>query len=488
MHDSPGHRLLLPAMLGALVYYAFLITAGGQALFFNEDLGLTYNSMALNLLVGRFDVDPAAIGSEAFIRDGRSYAYFGILPALLRLPVLAFPDLRGVSLTWPYTVLALTIGAGAHGWAWLTAMQAVPDGPVRQFLRTRLVASALLSGPPVMLAFTRSIYDESMAWAWAWAMLFVAVAMKGLVASDGFTGRRLAAMAFATTLCTLTRPSMAVGLMVGLALLMLVLLLREAHRPRALLATAFSARMLVPAAIVLLGLLAFGGLNYARWGDPFLLLDTRDQLLLNAENPGRLARLETYGQFNPSRIPLALVYYLLPIWLIPTSDGYVLQAEFLRLFDAAELPPTSFLLTEPLTTALAAGGVVFLLRRGIGALPALPAAAIAIGLCIPAALLLTWFFLAFRYRLEFHPLLAFLACLGVVGWAIRADAWPAPKQRRAAILFVTLFLLQCVSAHVHGVVYLLSSHGSAHYAARDGGVVGFYRRQWQDLIGAPAAD
>src|SRR5260370_39451315 len=52
--------------------------------------GLTFNSMLLHLLNGSFDVDPPRIGDEGILRNGLTCAYFGIAPALLRLPLLVF--------------------------------------------------------------------------------------------------------------------------------------------------------------------------------------------------------------------------------------------------------------------------------------------------------------------------------------------------------------------------------------------------------------
>lgn len=74
-------RLPMPLLGIALLHYAFMLGASGE-LFVPTVHGMTFNSMALNLLEGRFDVDPATIGDEAFERDGRSYAYFGIFLAL----------------------------------------------------------------------------------------------------------------------------------------------------------------------------------------------------------------------------------------------------------------------------------------------------------------------------------------------------------------------------------------------------------------------
>src|SRR5882724_1040015 len=79
-------------ILIAAVYYLFLAMDGSldfpKLLERGVARGMTFNSMLEHLLHGEFDVDPAAIGSEGQLRDGKTYTYFGIIPALLRLPLL----------------------------------------------------------------------------------------------------------------------------------------------------------------------------------------------------------------------------------------------------------------------------------------------------------------------------------------------------------------------------------------------------------------
>src|SRR5262249_57946338 len=46
--------------------------------------------MLVHLLSGEFTVDRGAIGYEAWPRSGKTYSYFGILPAALRLFAMPF--------------------------------------------------------------------------------------------------------------------------------------------------------------------------------------------------------------------------------------------------------------------------------------------------------------------------------------------------------------------------------------------------------------
>ena len=78
--------------IAALVflYYTFLITNGSFDLFSGAratnqpiNLGLAFNNMLSHLLRGDFAVDADIITSEAFLRDGKTYTYFGVAPIVL---------------------------------------------------------------------------------------------------------------------------------------------------------------------------------------------------------------------------------------------------------------------------------------------------------------------------------------------------------------------------------------------------------------------
>ena len=81
----PSKLLYAILILMAAIYYLFLAMDGGFNLFKPIELagsGMTFNSMLEHLLHGEFDVDPTAVAFEGVVRDGKTYTYFGILPAL----------------------------------------------------------------------------------------------------------------------------------------------------------------------------------------------------------------------------------------------------------------------------------------------------------------------------------------------------------------------------------------------------------------------
>ena len=83
-----------------VLIYFLLLTQGRQGnLFIHDHLGIDtgyYDYLGRSILRGKLDVPPNVIAEEAFVYNDKTYGYFGIAPALLRLPVnWLFPDLFG---------------------------------------------------------------------------------------------------------------------------------------------------------------------------------------------------------------------------------------------------------------------------------------------------------------------------------------------------------------------------------------------------------
>ena len=78
-------------LLGVIaVYYLFLLSNGTFELFAPEMFDRVFDNMLVHLLHGEFTVDWSVIDYEAFTRNGKTYSYFGIFPALLRTGCNAF--------------------------------------------------------------------------------------------------------------------------------------------------------------------------------------------------------------------------------------------------------------------------------------------------------------------------------------------------------------------------------------------------------------
>jgi hypothetical protein len=87
---------LLPILLMACLAFAWVDTIGDWDFFRPETLGSFYDAQAHSLLHGHLDVPKSAIIPEAFVRDGKYYGYFGMVPALPRMVLdTIWPQLYG---------------------------------------------------------------------------------------------------------------------------------------------------------------------------------------------------------------------------------------------------------------------------------------------------------------------------------------------------------------------------------------------------------
>lgn len=87
------------ALIAAVAnYYLFLLSNGTFRLFAPEMLDKAFDNMLIHLLHGEVAVDREAIDFEAFTHNGKTYTYFGVFPALLRLFALPLVDIAQVPL------------------------------------------------------------------------------------------------------------------------------------------------------------------------------------------------------------------------------------------------------------------------------------------------------------------------------------------------------------------------------------------------------
>jgi hypothetical protein len=153
---------------------------------------------------------------------------------------------------------------------------------------------------------------------------------------------------------------------------------------------------------------------------------------------GRIGVVDTHGEFNVLRIPFSLSYYFLPINFLRASDGTFLLRDFRsRYFDGIELPPSSFLLTDPAILILATTfASVLIRRRTVEGLDLQHASAVLTGLALPVGLILSYYFLAFRFRGEFYPLFQFAALLGF--YAVSRVSYTAKWQLEQALGYAVI--------------------------------------------------
>jgi hypothetical protein len=100
----------------AFIYYIFLIAGHSFRLFEPTELGMSFNSMLEHLLRGQFDIDPHAIRFEGFVRNGKTYSYFGIF--------LRFCDCLYMLSVICGTMLHVSIALSQQRLAWVFSLRA----------------------------------------------------------------------------------------------------------------------------------------------------------------------------------------------------------------------------------------------------------------------------------------------------------------------------------------------------------------------------
>src|SRR5438105_10491203 len=82
------HAYILPSFFISVLVWIWFVTWGDWKFFEHEDFCGFYDGYARSILQGHLDVPRSAIGVEAFTFEGKAYGYFGIGPALLRIPLV----------------------------------------------------------------------------------------------------------------------------------------------------------------------------------------------------------------------------------------------------------------------------------------------------------------------------------------------------------------------------------------------------------------
>ena len=428
-----------------------------------DGLALTFNSMMQHLLHGQFDVDPDTVGKEGFLHNGHVYAYWGVLPAFFRLPLMLLHNGLHIDLTRLSCAIAAII-------MFLINCKTLDyisnkfssDTP---WLKNLLLVAISLSGMQICFLCS-SLYQEVCLWALVFGMLFVHWALRTCLNEED-TPKALIWMSIASVLALLTRVSMGIGLYAAEGLLILVILwrCRSAH----LLSRRWLQYSALAILILIAGLAITAEINIQRWGNP-LTFANYNLYLYNADFPDRMIRTQQYGLFNIQRIPLGLIYFFFPLWAFQDSSGhFFFQNAFTRLIDTAELPPSSFFLTDGIFLLL---GGIFLLSFNKPKLQTInfkmSALAIMAGLTIPALLMLMAISMNFRYRAEFYPLIMFMGFMGALSASriSNKNKWFKPTC-------ISLVVIGVIASHFTLLLYDVSALGPATRFMKNG-VVAYY--------------
>jgi len=445
---SSGHRFAVASVVGgvaALAVLAVTISQGHLTLLAREPFGNFFDAQARSLLHGRWDVPASELFIEGFRRDGKVYEYFGVWPALLRMPLLAVSD----SLYGRLAQLSMLLGAvvALTGFSLLhwRIRQVLRPGTECGTLESMVVGAAVFCfgcGTAFVFLTSRAwTYHEAIVWGVAWSLL----GFERLVAyATHASGRRLATVSVLTALAFASRASLGLGLAVALGLLLVVRLVAIA-RSRVERPTAAWTEVGAMTAAIVLPVALYAGVNFSRFGTPFSVPWT-DQLLVTVNAHARAVLAENGGTyFGLKFAPTTLMQYLRPDAIAPGALFPWLTFPHFRtpvvgdvLFDTLD-PASSLPASMPAVTLLAVVGLVALVRppragTSVGGLRIALAGA-AVG-CIPV---LAIAYVAQRYLADFLPALAIAALVGLQALLRRVRA-PTTRRLAAVVLVATAVL------------------------------------------------
>src|SRR3954454_2996310 len=341
------------------VYYLFLLSNGTLQIFAPEMLDKVFNNMLMHLFRGDFTVDRETIDFEAIIRDGKTYTYFGIFPALLRLAAIPFTDVAHAELARLSCLAATVLFVALQLWALVVVHNSLSIESRRPGLLAVMVAATVLSGPQLYILAAARIYHEPILWSAAMGGAFNLIILRAALGGPGLSRRDLAWLAVLSGLALNTRVSIGVALYLGMTLLLLwvawsqhvhlasgpSLLVRGAllHRASPLVR---DPSIVLPILVLGFFAVAAGIVNFGRWGNPLTFGGDIQYYYWIQRYPEMIAAIRNYGTFDFGRLWIGALYYA-------TGTPYLLKnvppfADFLRAHVAGiAAPPFTPMLTNP---------------------------------------------------------------------------------------------------------------------------------------------
>jgi hypothetical protein len=201
------------------IYYLFLLSNGTLQILAPELLDKVFDNMLVHLLRGEFTVDRDAIDYEAVTRNGSTYTYFGVFPAILRLLAMPFVDIAQAELARLSCLVAVVIFVVLQLRMLLIAHYSLPAGSQMPGLFTVMVATTVLSGPQLYILGSAWVYHEPILWGAVLAAAFNLIVIRTALSGDDLRTSDLVSLAALAGMAINTRASIGVALYLGTVLL-----------------------------------------------------------------------------------------------------------------------------------------------------------------------------------------------------------------------------------------------------------------------------
>ena len=435
--------------LASAVPFLVVLIGGWRERFTSDFL----DAQARALLDGHLSVPRSVFGLEGFVIDGEVHTYFGLVPALLRLPFMVVDldgRLAGVMMLAAFVLLVMATGDVVEQVRY-TLRGDQPATTAERTLAGWFVFGVGAGSVVLFLAAVPTVYHEVELWGAA----FGVVAVGRLLRFTGDpTSRRAATAVLAVALVVFSRASVGLGALVVLAGLAVLAAWRQPPPwlptvPRSTLRWLAGGTALIVAGYVALNQARFG-----TWLDlPF------DQQIFTEMDANRRSVLDAHGSvMGLVFAPTAALAYLRPdaldlSWLPPFVE-FAGPARVVGDVRFESLGPASSLTaTMPLATLLAVAGTWVAVRRDAGLrvvvagalLGALPMTAIAL--------------VAHRYLADAVP---WLVVAGAVGLLALADRLPVLRWRAVVLPVVVVLTAWSAMANAGLAIAYQRLHDPAH--------------------------
>jgi hypothetical protein len=485
------------AVAFSILAMAWMVTEGTWSFYGTSGhLESFFDAQAESLLHGRIDVPPDSIRYEAWVRDGKSYGYFGPTPALFRLPLVwLFPEMKGHWSRSSMFAACLTTLVGL--WLLLQYLETVLPELRKQklwpVLRPVFLLAACIGSTQYYILSESKVYQEASAWSASLSLVSVTCLAWYLATPR----RRWLAVSCGTAfLAFLARVSTGVGPLVALFLAAAAGLL-PTRRLREYLGTgALSTRRAALAALCItlaLSAAAWAGLNQWKFGRWL----TSQPVELNLEySKERIAGLK--GEIvSAANLPPTLYVYLNPTHIAFTREFPWVVAVAMNRRKLVELFPSAHLdiaadvvglpaaMPELFFGALA--GTILVLGRWGARLRTLRAPLC--GAMAGCVVMFLFGFMTIRYLHDLFPWLV-IGTAGALAWLLTDG--PAHRRKLAAAAFAaltvwsmwTMFALAFMQQRWWAAAIPAERHlatGDLLAASRDEGVSGLvsYWTRWR---------
>ncbi|HEY4397360.1 MAG TPA: hypothetical protein VGO28_06770 [Acidimicrobiia bacterium] len=493
--DPSGRRrfrlaALVGGLLAALVFF-WMVNAGQLNPFHAERFGNFYDIQAHSLLHLHWDVPAKQVAFEGFLVDGKTYVYFGPVPALLRLPVVAITDSLDGRLTQVSMLAAFAVAiVFLTRLSWRIRGLVRGDAPVSRLELWAVGGYVFLIATGSVMLFLASrafVYHETELWGAALALAAYDAILGALLEPS----RRWIILAgIWTSAAFLTRATVGAGPLVALGIVLAAVVLRRLSTRR----LAAPARWLgAPdrlgsssmiwwlAAAIAVPVVLYAYVNYSRFGSFFGL--PLDQQVYSQFNPARRRALADNGGslFGLKFLPTQLLQLVRPDgwrfdslfpWIAFPGPATVLGGVTFDTRDWASSIPA----TMPALTVLGGTGVVMLVRRAGAAAVRAPL----IGAVIGGLATLTIAFVANRYMSDLLPAVVLASLVGFHVLLGAARRTPRPTWTR--VVAVAVLVLVPISLWVNFALAFSYQRALDPQAAGErSGFIGF-QQDVDDLI------